>query len=191
MYTYETNPILKTLSITAVRAEVATGYPAIVLITQVVVESAWCTKTSGDFNYYGIKEPDPEHKPAKFCPTFEDLTTAGFRQLRADERASVTHTEPTGTPGITRYFLSCWFASYADMDESVRAYITLILNNPRYHDAWPRYRSNPNPNPDDLIRGIAAAGYATGGGYEDLLLTVEHRQNIQHCITCARIDMAS
>jgi len=103
--------------------------------------------------------------------------------MRADELATVTRSEFLGN-GITRYHLSCWFASYASFEESVQGYISFILGNSRYHAAWSQYRMTKDP--DGLLKGIARAGYATGGGYEHLLLTIEHQENIQHAVFMAR-----
>lgn len=179
MYTYETDERLKRIAVASVKAEKTTGYPPLVLLSQWAVESSWGQKVTGDYNFWGIKRT-PEQGLAKLCRTTEDLTSVAFQHMRADERGSVTKVEPIGTPGIKRYHLSCWFASYAGFDESVAAYIHFILSNSRYGAAWAHYQLSKDA--DALISGIARAGYATGGGYEMLLLTVAHQPNILHAI---------
>jgi flagellum-specific peptidoglycan hydrolase FlgJ len=179
MYTYETDEHLRGMAIAAVKAEKLTGYPPVVLLSQFAIESSWGQKVTGDFNYWGIKRA-PEQGPAKLCPTTEDMASAGFHSMRDDERNTVTRCDPLGN-GITRYHMSCWFAQYASFDESVAAYIAFILGNSRYRQAWKQYQATKDA--DGLLRGIAQAGYATGGGYADLLLSIAHQQNIQHAIT--------
>lgn len=187
MYTYETDERMKGMAIALVKAEVTTGYPPLVGLTQWAIESSWGKSCTGDYNYWGIKRT-PDQGRAKLCPTTEDMARAAFLQMRPDERNTLTSSEPIGN-GITRYFMSCWFASYASFDESVAAYIAFILGNSRYHQAWAQYQLTKDA--DAFLKGIAAAGYATAPSYASLLLTIEHQQNIQHAIEQARIDPAS
>ncbi len=184
MITYETDENLRKIADAAVKAEATTGYPPIVLLAQWAIESSWGKKVTGDFNFWGIKRT-PEQGPAKLCPTTEELTKAGFQELRADVRATVSKMSPLGN-GVNRFWLSCWFASYASFDESVAAYISFILGNSRYHAAWAQYQLSKDT--DGLLKGIARAGYATGRGYEDLLLTLEHQENIRHAVLQARVQ---
>lgn len=187
MFTYETDARLKGMADAAVKSEVTTGYPPVAMLAQFAAESGWGESVTGAFNFWGIKRY-PQAGPAKFCATTEDLTTAGFEQLRADERASVTAVEDIGIPGVRRYHLSCWFASYASFDESVKAYIEFILTNSRYHPAWTQYQLTEDPYA--FLQGIAAAGYATSPGYAKLLMEIAQQDNIQHAVAMARANLA-
>lgn len=181
MYTYETDPNLRAMALAAAKSEKSTGYPPVVLLSQWAIESKWGQRLTGEFNYWGIKRY-PDKGPAKLCPTWEDVSLAGFAAFRSDEKAAVTKKEPLGN-GIWRFYMSCWFASYASVDESVAGYINFVLGNSRYHAAWSQYQLTHDT--DSLLRGIARAGYADGKGYEDLLLTIEHQQNINHAVAMA------
>lgn len=186
MFTYETDPKLKALAIAGAKVERATGFPNPVFLTQSVIESTWGQSVTGDFNFGGIKRI-PEQGKAKLVPTTEELTEAGFAAMRADERATMTKKEYLGN-GKYKYHMSCWFASYASVDEYAEAYEAFLVGNSRYLPAWHRYQQDKNV--DSLLIGIAKAGYATGAGYQKLELTIEHQANIQHACAAAMAEVS-
>src|SRR4051812_1994218 len=121
MYEYEQYPPLREMAIAAVRAEAITEFPARVLLTVWACESAWGTRVTGDFNYWGITRL-PEAGLARMCATHEDLTPAELEAFDPRERATAQKEKDLGK-GKARYSMMRYFASYVSLGESVIEYM--------------------------------------------------------------------
>ena len=70
----------------------------------------------------------------------------------------------------------------------------MITQDVRYKAAWTAYIADPNRMTtqwrssaiDPLIASVAAAGYASGLNYRQLVTSIAHQQNVAAAITTAR-----
>ena len=107
------------------------GILASVSIAQWALESGWGAKTTGAFNYFGIKAgPD---QPGRLCPTHEVI-------------------------GGQRIEVNCKFRDFASETEAFAYHAALLATGKPYADAWkvrgdyvayvqamaPRYATDPN-----------------------------------------------
>lgn len=186
MLTYQNDPLMKQMSLAAVRVEQATGFPAMVTLAMSANESGWWKKVTGDFNFWGITR-SPEDGPAKMCPTHEDITPAQLSTFRPDEQATAIQTTDLGN-GRFRYTMSRWFASYPSLEASLTAYTEFFTKSPkRYLPAWTRYQKDHDANA--LLKNICEAGYATGPA-ETVEIAIAHQSNILDAVTLAKQDLA-
>lgn len=158
----------------AVGIERTHGYPAEMICAQFGLEGGWGGAPTGDFNYFGMKAR-PRHKASKMCATHEILTEQGIAALPSEERATIRTKVPTGKVDrkgqpYFRVSLDCRFASYANLQEAILDKVSLIMTSPRYAKAWETYRNDMNYK--TLMRGVEAAGYATGEGYAKALIEI-------------------
>ncbi len=187
MTTYENSPLMKEMAQAAVSVEKATGFPAAVTLAMSANESAWWTKETGTYNYWGITR-NPEAGPAKFCATHEDVTAAQLAGFRPDERATAVKVADLGN-GRCRYKMSRWFASYRNLEESLTAYTEFFTKSPRrYAGAWSQYLQDKNP--EALLKNICEAGYATGNA-EVVEVAIEGQSNIRDAVEHAELDLAA
>jgi hypothetical protein len=178
---------MRQMAIAFVRLEAATSFPPAVGLAMSACESAWWVKLTGDWNYWGMTRA-PETGPAKLCPTHEDVTLAEYALFRADERATETGRQALAN-GKWRIYLSRWFASYASLAESLRAFESLITDSThRYASAWQQYIQDRDA--DALLSHVCDLGYATGPA-KGVELTILHQQNIQHAVAAARAELAT
>ncbi len=169
----------------ALDAEKATGFPAAVIMAQACLESSWGAKESGEHNVFGLTKAVAPDQPQKLVPTHERLTEADIERLPADERATITSTIPvTGHPGVFDVRLSRFFPSFPDLQSATDCYVNLITTGRRYAGAWQHWRAAKDANA--LIDGIAAAGYATSGGYAGLVRQIAAGPRIAKAIEEAR-----
>lgn len=186
MLTYEKDSTMRAMAKAAVAVELSTGFPAIVTLSMSANESAWWTKQTGKYNYWGITR-DPNDGPAKMCFTHENLTLPQLVHFRGDEKATAVKIADLGG-GVTRYSMMRWFASYSSLQESLTAYAEFFTKSPkRYAAAWQQYQQDHDA--DALLKNICKAGYATGPA-EQVEIAIEHQSNIIHAIEQARADMA-
>ncbi len=169
----------------ALAAEKRTGFPAAVTMAQACLESAWGAKQTGDFNIFGLTRAVAPNQPQKLVPTHERLTHAEVERLPGDERATITSfIEIPGHPGVFDVRLSRQFPSFASLQDATNAYVNLITTGRRYAGAWQHWRAAKDVNA--LIEGIAAAGYATSGGYAGLVRQIAAGPRIAKALEEAR-----
>jgi flagellum-specific peptidoglycan hydrolase FlgJ len=165
---------LKSVVIAAVGFERSHGYPAEMTVAQFGLEGAWGGAPTGDHNYFGMKAR-PRHTVSKMCATHEVLTERGIAALPAEERVTIRSKVPTGktTKSGEPFYdvaLDCRFASYANLREANMDKVNLIMTAPRYAAAWEAYKRDMHY--ETLMRGVEAAGYATGRAYARALLAI-------------------
>jgi len=161
------------------------GYPAELVIVQWGAETNWSLeKVTGIQNYFGLTAATCPDRARKLVPTHEEMTLAQFSALPLDERESVTERKDLGH-GRYRFGLCRWFACFDNLADGISAYIKTITHPAhRYYPAWQQYVKDRNV--DNLINGIAKAGYATSGSYAALLQQLAHQTNVQRALQIAR-----
>lgn len=193
MQTYESNPTFRAVARAFVHVEAKTNFPAAAGLAMGACESAWFTRLTGDWNYWGITRY-PEAGPAKLCDTHEDLLPTQLASFRWDERATAVFVAPLGN-GKIRYAMKRWFASYGSLEESVQAYVEFFTQSPkRYRAAWGQYLADreqfPQTAATSLLKAICEAGYATGDA-ETVELEIMSQANILHAVEMARQELLS
>ncbi len=174
---------LSAIAKAAVRLEVDRGYPPRLLLAQWALESNWGAKPSGANNFFGITFNPARHRSFEFCRTCEEMTERQIATLPEDERATIRAKIPLGA-GRFRIELDRKFASYESLDEALGDKTALIMNSPRYREAFERFRQDGDV--EGLIERIAAAGYATASHYAQALLRISRQTNVLQAIEEAR-----
>jgi flagellum-specific peptidoglycan hydrolase FlgJ len=178
----------------AVAIEAATGqdgkrgYPPRLLLAQWALESSWGERCTGDFNYFGITYNPKRHKAFRMCPTHEEMTEAQILSLSPEEAATIT-SKTLIRAGVFRIGLRRKFASYSSLSEALSDKTRLIMNTDRYRFAFMDFQQSGDV--EKLIRSIAAAGYATAGGYGETLVQISRQGNIAQAVERARKEMAA
>lgn len=198
--TYETSPALRAIALAFERTRAETNFPSAVGLAMWATESAWGSKLTGDFNCWGITraplfEGDPQ---SKMVWTTECVTPAQLlATFRPDERATATQItgSPVGADGRRWWSMKRWFASYPDLETSVKAYIQfLTAPGHRYYPAWQEYLTDRDRFPItaevSFLKAVCEAGYATGDA-ETVEVEIEQQQNIQHAVQMARAEVAA
>lgn len=130
--------------------------PASVTIAQSILESGWgrSSLATGANNYFGIK-----------CapPTFKNSWTTGC------VLKSTTEYDASNSP----YKINDYFRSYASMRNSFRDHGEFLSTRSRYAAAF-----NYTLNPDQFVREIAKAGYATDNSYADYIIRLMKQYNL-------------
>ncbi len=128
--------------------------PASVTAGQAALESNWGTSglSKNDKNYFGFK-----------CRSSGDPgpIAIGCRPYET------TECDPNCHPATAH------FRVYRSMTDSLRDYATLLTTAPRYAPALP-HRNNP----DEFIRQVAAAGYATDPNYAGKVINIMRAHNL-------------
>ena len=172
----------------AVALEHRIKYPPTLLIAQWALESGWGERTSGDFNYFGITYNPLRHQRYAWCPTHEEMTETQILALPKDEAATIT-SKTLIRSGVFHISLRRKFASYGSLNEALTDKTSLIMNADRYALAFADYRITGDV--ERLIDRVAAAGYATAGGYGDTLKQIARQGNVVQAIRKARQEMAA
>ena len=136
----------------AFQMEKESGIFAEAILAQAALETGWGTRVKGN-NYFGIKGKK------QLIRTKEILDNPN---VKFPEIISITKLDS----GKYEYDIRTWFDSYNNPIDSFRAYVSFIKDNPRYSKALQQ------KTPEDYLREIARAGYATGTNYEETLLNV-------------------
>jgi flagellum-specific peptidoglycan hydrolase FlgJ len=177
-----------TLAFLRIEAETAgggkPGFPPAIGLAVSACESGWWAKETGKNNYFGITRPPsaPGDPLSAWCSTTESITLAQLQGFRPDERATAVLIRPNW------YRMNRWFAAYPDLTAAVHAYVHLLIDVARYHPAWVVFQANGDA--DQLLKGVCAAGYATGPAL-NTELQIEHQQNIQHAVAAGRAELAA
>ncbi len=130
--------------------------PASVTIAQSILESGWGTSSlsTGANNFFGIK-----------CatPTFSNSWTNGC------VLKSTTEYDASNSP----YKINDYFRSYPSMRNSFRDHGEFLSTRSRYAAAF-----NYTLDPDQFIREVGKAGYATDNTYADYIIRLMKTYNL-------------
>lgn len=181
MLQYESSPVFRDIATAAVRSQQNTQFPARVLLTAAACESAWFSRVTGTYNYYGLTRL-PEHGHASMCATHEEVSPEQLASFDPRERATAV-LEKELSDGKNRYAMKRYFAAYQSIGESVVAYTQFFTKSPhRYTEAWQTYLEDKDE--EALLKHICENGYATGDA-ETVELQILHQSNISHAVEMA------
>lgn len=132
------------------KAARALGTDPAILIAQAALETGWGKKViansrGSSHNLFNIKA-DPRWQGQKVATQ----TLEVYDGIPVQERAA--------------------FRSYASYQDSFEDFVSFLNNNPRYRDALAQ-----SEQPENFIRGLHKAGYATDPKYSDKVLSVFER----------------
>lgn len=153
-YTINTDRFIKAVAPAAQRAHKEFRVPASVTIAQSILESGWGTSTLSRYGhaYFGIK-----------CKT--DYTSP--YQLGCMDKSSLEYFDPSNPVAIVSAF-----RTYRSSQDSFADHGYFLKNSPRYAAAF------STTNPDDFIREVGRAGYATDPGYADQIIGIMGRYSL-------------
>lgn len=135
-----------------------TGVPASVTISQAIIESNWGDAHIGDANnYFGIKAFEQPDGSIYVGPVATGWMWADTTEYRDGQYVHVR----------------ARFRTYTDMADSFTDHGYFFWENERYHPAF-QYENDPR----EFARQIAAAGYATGRGYADSLVSLMEKHDL-------------
>lgn len=167
----------------AVNVERNTGFPARALIAQWAAESGWGEKETGAHNMWGLTCAVAPGRPQAWCATTEILTEKQIADLDPQERARVRRIKRR-MDGRFEVDLDRRFPCFDSLEQAALRYVALITNGGPYATAWAMYQMDYDLN--QLLTGIAKAGYATGAGYGSLLREIAGQHNVQEALRVAR-----
>lgn len=133
----------------AQRGELDYGVPASVTVAQAIIESAW-GQAAPNNNHFGIK--CGSGGPGPIANGCADLPTV---------ECCPNHT------------VIASFRTYATMEDSFRDHGLFLRTNSRYNPAF-AYTNNP----DQFIREVAKAGYATDPDYANKIISLMSQYNL-------------
>ena len=102
--------------------ESESGIPALAMLAQSALETAWGTKVKGN-NYFGIKGKDVLIRTTEIL----DRPDAHFPEV-----FSITKFKDANGKIKYKYDCKTWFAGYATPIDAFRGYANFIKSNPRY-----------------------------------------------------------
>lgn len=146
--------------ITHARAtEAKTGIPALCILAQAAVESAWGKVAPGNM-FFGVKDTDGINGNEQLLITTEYSRRA---DLQFPFIISVTPVIRKGEKWF-KYRIKDYFRKYATPEESFTDHANFFMRNPRYKKALALMN-----DPYKFIDEIAKAGYATDPNYVRIL----------------------
>ena len=153
------------------QTEQKTGISAVAILAQAALESGWGEKAPGNM-FFGVKDTDGLNGNEQLITTTEYSTKPN---LKFPEIISIV---PVTIKGVKmfKYTVKDYLRKYNSPEECFTEHGNFFLKNPRYAKAL-TVRSDPNR----FVEEIAAAGYATGPAYADLLKSLV--KSIQNHIT--------
>lgn len=168
----------------AVECEKAYGFPAEVLAAQCALETGWLSRAPGN-NAFGMKYIPGKNTDKQLLITREWFTEDELAHWLAGAPGREVLAQEAGpdSRGRNLYRVRDWFVRYASLLDSCADYVRLLTRG-RYKAAWEAFQRTRKV--DDLVRGIAKAGYSTTHGYADHVLTVLHGDELQAAIRQAR-----
>lgn len=145
----------------AKEAELKTKVPAIFIMAQAAVESAWGKATPGNM-MFGIKDTDGINGNEQLITTTEYLKspTAKFPAIISKVFLPAKN--------LYKYVVKTWFRKYNSPKESFEDHGNFFIKNKRYHDNFITCKSDWRC----WCKEVAKDGYATGTNYANLLLQI-------------------
>ncbi len=143
-------------------AELATGVPALVILTQAAIESAWGKSAPGNM-FFGVKDTDGINGN-------EQLLTTTEISRRADLKFPVIISITPVTIDGKKYFkyrVKDYFRKYYSPEDSFTDHGLFLKKNKRYKEAFQFV-----DDPKKFLISIASAGYASDPEYGKKLLQV-------------------
>lgn len=132
--------------------------PSLVTLTQGAVESKWGDIAPG-YNFFGVKDANGLKDGGQLLLTHEDLDNPNGKFPKVVNIIQVAQK-------IYRYTVYDYFRVYKTPEDAFNDHANFLLNNKRYAEALQQ------SDPIEVLKGIAAAGYATDPNYADLLVRV-------------------
>ncbi|NNG20722.1 hypothetical protein HJ590_14370 [Naumannella sp. ID2617S] len=151
----DTGRFIKAVAPMAQQAQTEYQVPASVSIAQSILESGWGGSTLAVYAhaYFGIK-----------CKT--DYTSP--YQLGCMDKSSLEYYDPANPVPIVSAF-----RTYRSAEDSFRDHGYFLKNSSRYAAAF-----NFTRDPDNFIREVGRAGYATDPGYADYIINLMRSYNL-------------
>lgn len=145
----------------AIEAEKVTGIPALFILSQAALESAWGSKTPGNM-LFGIKDTDGINGNEQLITTTEYLKNP-------DAKFPVIISK-TWIPlkKLYKYIVKTWFRKYPSAKDSFIDHGNFLLKNKRYQKIPSRCSNDWRC----WCREVADAGYATGTNYANTLIKI-------------------
>jgi len=142
----------------AKNAEMQTGVPALVTLTQAAVESKWGDVAPG-FNFFGIKDTDGLNGNEQLLLTHEYLDNPNAKFPKIVNIVQLAQRR-------YKYTVYDYFRKYPDAESAFTDHGAFLVKNERYKEAL------ASKDPIAVLQGIAKAGYATDPDYASLLTRV-------------------
>lgn len=133
------------------------------LVAQAALETGW--------GKYMLRHGDGQ-------PTFNLFNIKAGQNWQGDKVMKQTLEYRDGLPVQER----APFRAYSSLEESFNDYVTFLRSNPRYGEALQQSGS-----PEQFVRSLQRAGYATDPGYADKILDIMQRHVLQQPV--ARQDV--
>lgn len=143
-------------------SEKKTGIPAISILAQAAVESAWGSVAPG-FMFFGVKDTDGINGNEQL------LTTTEYSRRSDLKFPVIISVKPVLRKGEKwfKYSVKDYFRKYKNAEESFTHHCNFLLSNPRYKKAL-----SVKADPYKFVEELAAAGYATDPNYAQTLKAV-------------------
>ena len=139
-----------------------TGIPALAILAQAAVESAWGKVAPGNM-FFGVKDTDGVNGNEQLLTTTEYSKSANAKFPRI---ISVKPVIRNGSKWF-KYTIKDYFRKYNTPEESFTDHANFFLKNKRYAKAV-LLRDNPY----QFIEAVAKAGYATDPNYSNLIKSI-------------------
>lgn len=136
----------------ALQSQAKTGVPALVVLAQAALESAWGTAAPGNM-FFGKKDSDGINGNEQLLITTEYLDNP-------DKKFPAVLSVVQVGKKLWKYRVKDWFRKYATAEESFTDHAKLISTAPRYREAM-RHTNDPYL----FAAEIHKAGYATDPDY--------------------------
>lgn len=183
------NPLLTQVASAAYYAELRTGFPAPITVSQWAIESAWGASAAPGHNYFGIKYAS-RHYSYYWSPTTEFYNSTKDLDY-ALSSLSIKDPIMISKPGQLPIEIKCQakFAAYPSLQSSIDDYIYLMtMSGGPYAKAFQTYLSSPKSSQDLNTLGLSIASiYATAPSYGKLLTTLMSQSNVISAINLAKL----
>lgn len=147
----------------AVRSEMLTGVPALVILAQAGLESAWGKSAYGN-NFFGIKAGSSWKGEVQKLRTWE-CTRTSDELIQTYAPNSPGSNPSCNAKGKTSYRVYGKFRKYETPADGFEDHGIFLRENKRYAPAF-NYKSNPV----EFAKQVAKAGYATAPNYATILV---------------------
>ena len=157
----------------AKQSQTATGVPALVTMSQAALESGWGKHAPG-FNFFGIKPGKAWTGAIQYQKTWECGKTGNAKTDNIKDQVIAVYAPSNKNKGLSAcrnagqysYRTMSPFRAYANAGQSFLDHGQFLKKNDRYKAAF------STTTPEQFVRVIATAGYATTPGYADTAIQV-------------------